>query len=128
MFRRLSSGGQAEPWSEFRKSKASISGAACVEVRVDAESVLVRDSKQNSLDSQPVVEVSLDAWFQVLDEIAGRLPLNTNGELRIAKADDGTATFTSVATGVTLSYTAAEMLAFEHGVRAGEFTPELVSA
>ncbi|MEM9616293.1 MAG: DUF397 domain-containing protein [Actinomycetota bacterium] len=117
----------AYAWPEFRKPTASVGAGACVEIRVDSVTILIRDSKQNHQAQQPVIEVSLDAWFQILDEFAGRLPLNVNGELRIDKAEDGSATFTSVATGVCLSYTKAEILAFEHGVLNGEFTTELVA-
>ena len=119
---------RASAWPTFRKARASLSGAACVEVRVLARSVLIRDSKQGALLDQPVIEVSLDSWLQILDEVGRGASRRLNDELQIERADDGSATFSSSATGVRLAYTAAEMIAFEHGVRAGEFSPELVSA
>lgn len=90
--------------------------------------VVLRDSKQNTEMNQPTIELSLSTWLQILRAIDGSLTIEPNAELRIDRHQDGSATFTSLSTAISLDFTRGEMEAFDFGVRAGEFTPVLVPA
>ncbi len=114
------------------KSHASSASCACVEVRFDADAVLIRDSKyrrrpEADLANEPTIRVLIDAWLALLDELVGVRLAGTGGALAIATTEHST-TIRSVTTGTELVYTAAEWDAFLVGVKAGEFTPELVLA
>lgn len=51
-------------------STYSAAGSSCVEVRFDAGSVFVRDSK-DSRDDRPVVGVPAGGWVSFLDAVRG---------------------------------------------------------
>ncbi|WP_084478468.1 DUF397 domain-containing protein [Nocardia jejuensis] len=116
--------------SEWFKSTHSDHGAACVEVRFDGTSALLRDSKylrdpSNDPKAHPTVAVPLSAWPEFLSRAADTLEFpgaegvpsieRTSNEIVLRDAQ-----------GTTLRYTSKEWTAFIAGVCAGEFAHTLV--
>ena len=110
------------------KSSYSSGACTCVEVRFGGSIVYVRDSKyllepRNDPALQPTIAVPADNWSLVLGEVMGDLPPGANGAVNLQTAPDGTVTVTCRSTGVSLSYDADEIVAFQADVMAGEFSP-----
>ncbi|WP_433626462.1 DUF397 domain-containing protein [Nocardia sp. CA-120079] len=106
-------------------SYSGTNGGQCVQVAFGERSVFIRDSKYlrdpaNDPATQPTIAVSAEDWNAFLRAANGTepdawrdLPIITrhgSGEVTVQAAD-----------GITLSYTAAEWVAFVAGVRDGEF-------
>ncbi|MFI7664158.1 DUF397 domain-containing protein [Nocardia sp. NPDC049526] len=106
-------------------SYSGTNGGQCVEVAFGGRSVFIRDSKYrrnpaNDLAAEPVIEIPAKHWDTFLNaavqndaKIPAGLPAITRHglcEVSIA-AEDGT----------TLTFTAAEWIAFTAGVGDGEF-------
>jgi hypothetical protein len=107
--------------TDWAKSSFSKDSSTCVEVRFSGGTVLVRDSKYaGNSAAQPILSVPAAAWSTFTDIVIGR-PAAMVGELpAIDRAANGDVVLRG-ATGVSLTYKAAEWGAFVNGLRAGEF-------
>jgi hypothetical protein len=109
------------------KSSKSNGSCHCVEVLMDLSQVRIRDSKYrrnsvNSPNQEPIISVDVEQWTQFLAEVEGhQLPAESGKAVTIQHDEDGSTSLTCRRTGVVLSYTAAEWVAFEAGVHTGEF-------
>ena len=111
----------------WQKASYSGNGGNCVEVRFDADAVLIRDSKYlrdpgNDPSAQPIITINTADWPDFLANVLGRNSTSRNGIPTIEHHSSGAATICT-ADGLTLTYTAAEWDAFTSGIRAGEFSP-----
>lgn len=116
--------------SDWTRSRRCMTGS-CVEIREEEPGRLqIRDSKQVDVEGSEFDTINLDLLTFIVfqDELVGKTPEGTNGEVVIDRLDDGWVAFRSLSTGVTLRYNAEEFVAFIEGVRAGDFRPTLVSA
>ncbi|WP_063129884.1 DUF397 domain-containing protein [Nocardia fusca] len=111
------------------KSSRSNDGPNCVEVNLDADPVLIRDSKYlrdpaNNPQHQPVITVPADRWAVFLDHVVGQLgeqPLEVPSLPAIHQHSSGEVSITA-ADGATLTYTPPEWAAFVAGIHDGEFS------
>lgn len=109
----------------FKSSRSNPNGNQCVEVFFDVDLVHIRDSKDGG--TGPVLTVLAADWATFLDEVVGRVPVGSNGAVRITTNSGGGANIRGIRNPDTiLSYTAGEWSAFVAGVRAAEF--DLTSA
>jgi Domain of unknown function (DUF397) len=108
----------------WTKSSYSTACGACVEVKLLADSVFIRDSKFRLLPgqdaSEPILSMPAADWERLLAPVAsGSIP--PDGPVALCEHPDGSADLIDQS-GVTLRYTPAEWLAFRLGVRDGQFT------
>ncbi|WP_433524053.1 DUF397 domain-containing protein [Nocardia pseudovaccinii] len=106
-------------------SYSGTNGGQCVEVAFGGRSVFIRDSKYrrnpaNDLAAEPIVEIPAKHWDTFLNaairhdvKIPVGLPVITRHESREVSL--------AAANGTTLTFTAAEWIAFTAGVGDGEF-------
>ncbi|MEV4129695.1 DUF397 domain-containing protein [Nocardia sp. NPDC049707] len=102
--------------------KSSFSGSehTCVEVKFDAERVLIRDSKYTGpVDDQPVVYVLSAQWPVFLDLVLSAKSDELGEGVAISLHRDGGATISGQ--GVELVYNADEWDAFAKGIADGQF-------
>ncbi len=110
------------------KSTRSSERATCVEVRFDADTILIRDSKQNdeyaaASDQQPMIACPAVQWSPFLDLALSAQPGRVD-PLAINIRPDGHADLTgpnSSGETVRLQYRPDEWEAFTKGVANGEF-------
>ncbi|MFI5777612.1 DUF397 domain-containing protein [Nocardia sp. NPDC051570] len=103
--------------------KSTFSGEAqtCVEISLQRDAVLIRDSKYTGpTATQPIIIVTPTDWQPFLDlalsGTSGRLPSG----IMITLDPTGGATITAEA--ISLTYNAAEWDAFTKGIADGQFT------
>ncbi|MFF0492500.1 DUF397 domain-containing protein [Nocardia sp. NPDC004068] len=110
--------------STWTKSTFSDHGNACVEVLVQNDSVLIRDSKfTGDPTSQPIIFVPVTLWSEFMSTITdGGKQDRPRGIPGVNyDATNGTTTLTDSA-GTTLVYTEEEWTAFIAGIRADQFS------
>ena len=73
--------------------------------------------------AEPIIEIPVEVWARFLDEVAGRRPIGSNGELLATELPSGDVELRSAASGTLLRFTPAEWEAFRLGVLDGEFDP-----
>lgn len=107
------------------KSSYSTATCTCVEVNLDGDQALIRDTKAVDLDHQhyataPVITIERDQWRAFLADVqAGETRRCTT--VTFALGGDGSATLTCARSGISLGFDSAEWRAFSAGVLAGEF-------
>ncbi|MFC3961656.1 DUF397 domain-containing protein [Nocardia jiangsuensis] len=100
-------------------------GGACVEVKIEGDAVLVRDSKfrrdpGNRDRTQPQIGISVGAWTELCQRMISMTSFTLGEALRVTVHNDGAATFENWS--IRLNFTPDEMDAFAKGVIDGEFT------
>ncbi|MFR9770074.1 DUF397 domain-containing protein [Nocardia sp. SC052] len=100
-------------------------GGACVEVKIDGDAILVRDTKfrrnpANHGTPQPQIEIPISLWAEVCDRTVGMSSFAVGETMRVTIHPDGAATFSSP--DAELDFTPDEMDAFAKGIVDGEFT------
>lgn len=111
-------------------SYSGTNGGECVEIALDGDKVLIRDSKylrdpSNDPTAQPMISVPAQDWDAFKDNAAGNQTVGWTGWPLIERLPTGAVTLRAH-DGTTLHYTAAEWIAFTAGIRDGEF--ELATA
>ncbi|WP_433664669.1 DUF397 domain-containing protein [Nocardia sp. CA-128927] len=106
-------------------SYSGTNGGECVEIAFDGDTVLVRDSKylrdpSNDPAAQPMIVINADRWREFLQAAMGAETEAPNGLPTIDRLASGAVSLRAD-DGSTLSYTAAEWVAFTAGIRDGEF-------
>lgn len=106
-------------------SYSGTNGGECVEIAFDGDTVLIRDSKylrnpSNDPAAQPVISVPAQQWNAFKDVATDASAGETRGLPRIERLASGEVCIKTYS-GITLTYTAAEWLAFTAGIRDGEF-------
>ncbi|WP_280461385.1 DUF397 domain-containing protein [Nocardia carnea] len=114
------------PRTGWFKSSRSNDGPNCVEVNLDADPVLIRDSKYlrdpaNNPQHQPVIAVPADEWAMFLDRAVGEQTPQVVGLPGIHHHSNGEVSLTA-SDGTTLTYTPAEWDDFIAGIHDGEFS------
>ncbi|WP_405490871.1 DUF397 domain-containing protein [Nocardia sp. NBC_00511] len=110
----------------WRKSSYSgTNGGECVEVAFENDRALIRDSKflrdpANNPAAQPLITMNVKLWPAFLSLALGGTTVAAGVPIIQREAESGEVRLRS-ATGVCLTYTAAEWAAFISGARDGEF-------
>lgn len=114
-------------------SSYSANGHSCVEVRFDAHSVFVRDTKYrrnpaNDPATQPIIALPAIKWKGFLEKVVTGSPVDDEVGVPAIELDPAGGASLRAADGTVLVYTESEWTAFINGIRDGEFSLELVSA
>ncbi|WP_406279121.1 DUF397 domain-containing protein [Nocardia sp. NBC_00881] len=99
-------------------------GGACVEVKIDGDKVLVRDTKfrrnpANTSETQPQIEIPAGLWPEVCNRAVSMTSFKVGDALTVTIHADGAATFSGP--DADLNYTPDEVDAFAKGVIDGQF-------
>lgn len=99
-------------------------GGACVEVKVDGDMMLVRDTKfrrnpANHGQVQPQIEIPVSLWPDVCERTIAMSSFVVPGSVQVTIHSNGAATFENP--GTKLEFTPEEMDAFAKGLIDGEF-------
>jgi hypothetical protein len=100
-------------------------GGACVEVKIEADAVLLRDSKfrrdpSNRGRTQPHIEIPVRVWAELCERTISMTSFALEEAIQVTVHTDGAATFKNQS--VQLNFTPDEMDAFAKGIIDGEFT------
>lgn len=103
--------------------RSSFSGSAdsCVEVRFHDDKVLIRDSKYHTSGANPIIALTSGEWIDFLSSLDGGTRRDrTAGPLGIVTTGTDTS-LVEAKSGIILTFSSFEWLAFVTGVKAGEF-------
>lgn len=103
----------------WRKSRRSNPSGNCVEVRIEDDQVLVRDTKLGG--SSPVISITRADWLDFTDEIKRGMTGPVGDRIQTLVTGGGWDLINRSQPNVRLSFTIAEWDAFLDGVRDGEF-------
>lgn len=109
--------------NRWQKSSYSNPSGNCLEAKIEAGIILIRDTKLGELS--PVLQLPLPGWQVFLAEVKGFVTFPASNSIYTSDAYDGMR-LESVRSTDVLVFTVAEWDAFLAGARAGEFDPQSV--
>ena len=96
------------------------SGGTCVAVLVAGSHVMVRDTKQTQIDSDPsFIVIGVEEWSTFLERVVSGTAAVSTGDVVATGAPTGAVSLR--ANGTTLCFDAKEWADFVNGVRCGDF-------
>jgi Domain of unknown function (DUF397) len=106
------------PRQGWFKSSYSNGSGACVEVKLDPDRVMIRDSKDRG--HGPIITVTPTQWRIFIDELTGQAPATPDGALTATVSRGGTVQLADAHDKV-LTFTPREWISFHAGARANQF-------
>lgn len=113
------------------KASSFCSAATCVEVRQSAPGghVDISDSKESNDDADRThITIAVDRYAIFQAELIGQEPAGSNGQIVIDRSAEGWTAFHCTRSGVTLWFNSEEIQAYQRGIEASEFQPQLAAA